>query len=258
MENQYVLQIKAPQHVTFFVRDFVKELLAIWKSRPQWTKQLVKDFTKLKQTLAHATQVTHWHPTVTTSLIVNASDIAVGAVLQQKIDGHWRPHGFFSRKLKPAETRYSTFGRELLAIYLAIKHFRHLLVGRHFCVLTDHKPLTYVFDHNSDKYTPRETRQLGYISEFTTDIRHVQGKANMAADALSRRQVNATSTPNFVLDYDRLAEAQATDLEIQEIAHSKNSDSVMYTSIKSIQSCTRRPYWTTTVVRWLQLHTHLH
>lgn len=193
------------------------------KSRPQWTEELVEDFNKLKQALADVTQLTHWHPTAETSLMVDASDVAVGAVLQQKISGHWQLHGFFSRKLKPAETRYSTFGRALLAIYLAIKHFRHLLEGRHFCVLTDHKPLTFVFNHNSDKYTPREIRQLGYISEFTTDIRHIQGKANTAADALSRLQVNATGTPNFVLDYDKLAEAQATDPEIQDVAQSKNS-----------------------------------
>ena len=193
------------------------------KSRLQWTEQLVEDFNKLKQALADATQLTHWHPSAETSLMVDASDVAVGAVLQQKISGQWQPHGFFSRKLKPTETRYSTFSRELLAIYLAIKHFRHLLERHHFCVLTDHKPLTFVFNHNSDKYTPRETRQLGYISEFITDIRHIQGKANAAADALSRLQVNATSMPNLVLDYDKLAEAQAIDPEIQDIAQSKTS-----------------------------------
>ena len=112
-----------------------------------------------------------------------------------------------------------------MAIYLAVKHFRHLLEGRHFHVLTDHKPLTFAFDHNLDKYTPRETRQLGYLSEFTTDIRHIQGKANTAADALSRLQVNATDAgaPNLVLDYDKLAEAQTTDPEIKEIAQPKNS-----------------------------------
>ena len=192
-------------------------------SRPQWTEQLVEDFNKLKQASADATQLTHWHPSAETSLMVDASDVAVGAVLQQKISGQWQPHGFFSRNLKPAETRYSTFGRELLAIYLAIKHLRHLLEGHHFCVLTDHKPLTFVFNHNSEKYTPRETRQLGYISELTTDIRHIQGKANTAADALSRLQVNATGTPNLVLDYDKLAEAQAIDPEIQNIAQSKTS-----------------------------------
>ena len=193
------------------------------KSRPQWTEDVEAHFNKLKQALAEVTQLTHWHPSAETSLVVDASDAAVGAVLQQKIGGEWKPHGFFSKKLKPAETRYSTFGRELLAIYLAIKHFRHLLEGRPFYVLTDHKPLTFVFNHNSDKYTPRETRQLAYITEFTTDIRHIQGKDNTAADALSRLQVNAANSSTSSLDYDKLADAQAEDPEIQEILQSKNS-----------------------------------
>ena len=193
------------------------------KSRPQWTEELETDFNKLKQVLAAVSQLTHWHPSAETSLVVDASDVAVGAVLQQKIGGEWKPYGFFSKKLKPAETRYSTFGRELLAIYLTIKHFRHLLEGRPFYVLTDHKPLTFVFNHNSDKYTPRETRQLAYIAEFTTDIRHIQGKNNTAADALSRLQINAASTSTSSLDYDKLANAQAEDPEIQEILQAKNS-----------------------------------
>ena len=200
-------------------------LIALWtwadqlKSRPQWTEELETDFNKLKQALAAVSQLTHWHPYAETSLVVDASDVAVGAVLQQKIGGEWKAYGFFSKKLKPAETRYSTFGRELLAIYLTIKHFRHLLEGRPFYVLTDHKPLTFVFNHNSDKYTPRETRQLAYIAEFMTDIRHIQG----TADALSRLQINAASTSTSSLDYDKLANAQAEDPEIQEILQAKNS-----------------------------------
>ena len=193
------------------------------KSRPQWTGELETDFNKLKQALAAVSQLIHWHPYAETSLVVDASDVAVGAVLQQKIGGAWQPYGFFSKKLKPAETRYSTFGRELLAIYLTIKHFRYLLEGRPSYVLTDHKPLTFVFNQNSDKYTPRETRQLAYITEFTTDIRHIQGKDNTAADALSRLQVNAASSSPSSLDYDKLANAQAEDPEIQEIPQAKNS-----------------------------------
>ena len=44
----------------------------------------------------------------------------------------WQFLAFFSKRLKPAETRYSAFGRELLAIYLGIKHFRHIVEGRDF------------------------------------------------------------------------------------------------------------------------------
>ena len=59
----------------------------------------------------------------------DASDTAVGAVLQQEVEQHWQPIAYFSRKLQPAEQNYSTFDRELLSIYLAIKHFCHFVEG---------------------------------------------------------------------------------------------------------------------------------
>ena len=114
--------------------------------------------------------------------MTDASDTAVGAVLQH-IHGTWHPISFFSRKMTPAETRYSTFDRELLAVYLSIKHFRHLLEGRQFHVLTDHKPLTYALNSRSDRHSPRQARQLDYIAQFTSTIRHVHGMDNVVADA---------------------------------------------------------------------------
>ena len=93
--------------------------------------------------------------------------------------------------MTPAETCYSTFDKELLAVYIAIKHFRHFLEGRHFHVLTDHKPLTFALNTRLDRNSPRQARQLDYISQFTSTIRHVQGLDNIIADALSRVETNA-------------------------------------------------------------------
>ena len=53
------------------------------------------------------------------------------------VNGDWHTIAFFSRRLQPTEMKYSTFGRELLATYLTIRHLYD------FFVLTDHKPLTY-------------------------------------------------------------------------------------------------------------------
>ena len=69
------------------------------------------------------------HPYSELSLRIDAPQVAVDAVLQQTSNGIPRPLAFFSRKLQPAEMRYSTFGRELLAVYLSIKHFRYFLEG---------------------------------------------------------------------------------------------------------------------------------
>nr|VZI13842.1 unnamed protein product [Spirometra erinaceieuropaei] len=148
-------------------------------------------FERIKTSLADATLLTHLAPEATLSLMVDASTVAVGAVLQQLINYSTRPLAFFSKKLSPAETRYSTFGRELLAIYLAVKHFRHFLEDRDFTIFTDHKPLTFSTRSHSDKYNPREISHLDYISQFTTDIRHIDGPKNTVADVLSRPSLSA-------------------------------------------------------------------
>ena len=49
---------------------------------------------------------------------------------------------------------YSTFDRELLAVYLSIRHFRYIFEGRHFHMLTDYKPLMYTLDARLDHHSP--------------------------------------------------------------------------------------------------------
>ena len=161
--------------------------------------------------------------------MTDASDIAVGAVLQQNINGTWQPISF-SRKMTPAESRYSTFDCELLAVYLAIKHFRHFLEGRQFHVLTDHKPLTYALNSRSDRYSPRQARHLDYISQFTSAIRHVHGMDNVVADALSRIETNAllTGQPPEI-DFPAMAISQATNSQIQDLRSSPTSTLVTET-----------------------------
>nr|VZI41702.1 unnamed protein product [Spirometra erinaceieuropaei] len=148
-------------------------------------------FERIKTSLADASLLTHLAPEAPLSLMVDASTVAVGAVLQQHIKDSTRPWAFFSKKLSPAATRYSTFGRELLAIYLAVKHFPHFLEGRDFTIFTDHKPLTFAIRSHSDKYNPREISHLDYISQFTTDIRHIDGPKNAVADMPSRPSLSA-------------------------------------------------------------------
>uniref|UniRef100_A0A1X7TIX9 Integrase catalytic domain-containing protein n=1 Tax=Amphimedon queenslandica TaxID=400682 RepID=A0A1X7TIX9_AMPQE len=144
--------------------------------------------------------------------MTDASDVAVGAALQQYINGQWQPISYFSQKLSPAERKYSTFDRELLAIYQAIKYFRHFIEGRTFYVLTDHKPLTFSFHTKSDRYSPRQIRHLDYISQFTTDIRHINGQCNPVADALSRVELNNLGlTSPAIVDYQAMAMSQQED-----------------------------------------------
>ena len=183
-----------------------------------WTDETTTVSETVKQALANATLLIHPVTNAPTNIMTDASDVAVGAVLQQYINGQWCPLSFFSKALKPAETRYSTYDRELLAIYLAIRRIRYFLEGRHFHVLTDHKPLIYALSSRPDRHSPWQVRHLNFISQFTTDLRHIQGSANTAADTLSRLETNALHTGNTsVVDFRELALAQAEDPEFPRL-----------------------------------------
>ena len=84
------------------------------------------------------------------------------------------------------------FDRELLAVYATIRNFRHNLEGRNFFVNTDHKPLTFVMTSVTECPSLRQTRQLAFIAEFTTDITYDFFVINFVADALSRTSVSFT------------------------------------------------------------------
>ena len=112
--------------------------------------------------------------------------------------------------------------KELLAIYLTTKHFRHILEGRPFFVLTDHKPLVYSLSSSPNRHSPRQIRHLDFISQFTADIRHIQGCANRAADALSRVQA-VSQVPTPAIDFEQIALAQRDDPELSKLRTSTNS-----------------------------------
>ncbi|GFX63479.1 hypothetical protein TNCV_104871 [Trichonephila clavipes] len=170
-----------------------------------------------------------------------------GGALHQVVDSELQPLAFFSRKLTSSEKSYSAYDRELLAIYSAIRHFRYMLEARDFTVFTDHKPLTYAFRQKSDKCSPRQIRQLDFISQFTTNIVHIPGSDNIAADVLSR--VSAITFPSQI-DYDCIAETQQTDqelhipiasgtsLELKKVTFPNSSTEIMC----DLSTGTARPY----------------
>ena len=181
-----------------------------------WTVACQAAFIKSKQALQTLTLLAYHDPSAPTPITVDASNVSVGEVLKQHVHGQWTPTSFFSRKLHDPDTRYSAIDRELLAIYLAIRHFRHFVEGRAFTIFTDHKPLIFALSSaNSDKWTPTQTPHLSFISQFTSDIRHINGKDNVVADALSHIHSFSAVTPT--LDYTELAAHQTADQETQAL-----------------------------------------
>ena len=120
-----------------FIRNFstlAAPLTALTRKSPtlfSWSLEAERDFTELKQRFTSAPILNHPDPSLPFIVEVDASDIAVGAVLSQRCprDGKMHPCAFFSRRLSPAEQNYDVGNRELLAVKLALEEWRHWLEG---------------------------------------------------------------------------------------------------------------------------------
>ncbi len=97
----------------------------------EWSTAMQTAFQAAKEALCQASTLVHPDSTGDLSLMVDASETHVGAVLQQREPGSpaWRPLGFFSHKLAAAQTHYSAFDRELLAIYSRTRSLLPLYAG---------------------------------------------------------------------------------------------------------------------------------
>jgi hypothetical protein len=155
-------------------------------------------FQQAKPAVADAACLAHPAGDAEISLMVDASAFHIGAVLQKRplTRDPWTPLGFFSKKLEAAQVKYSAFDRELWACFSGIRHFRYMLEGWRFAIFTDHKPLTFALSKTSYPWTARQCRQLAYIAEFTSGIRHIAGADNIIADMLSRPSPPRTSPPS--------------------------------------------------------------
>ena len=178
-----------------------------------WNKEMVESFQIVKDKVAEDTLLKFPIPNAPLTLTTDASNIAIGAVISQHNQNVGEPLAYFSQTLTPTQQRYSTFDRELQAIFSAIRHFRHILEGRPFRVLTDHKPLTFILNKKSDLWSARQQRQVSFISEFTSEIEHIPGNQNIAADALSRTTIQAVT--GTVYDFHQFAISQKRDHTIQ-------------------------------------------
>lgn len=132
------------------------------------------------------------------NLTTDASNVAIGAVLSQGPIGGDLPVAFASRTLNDSEQNLSVIERELLAIVWATKYFKAYIFGRKFNVITDHKPLQWLFslkDPNS-----KLLRWRIRLEEFDYQIFYKKGKLNTNADALSRIELHTKET-NDIFSY---------------------------------------------------------
>jgi hypothetical protein len=114
----------------------------------------------------------------------DASSDGIGGVLSQGIIGKDLPIAYASRVLTTPEKNYSTIERELTAIVWTCKQFRQYIWGRKFTIVTDHKPLTWMFRMNDP--SSRIMRLKLKLAEFEYTVVYKKGKENPNSDGLSR------------------------------------------------------------------------
>ncbi len=149
----------------------------------------------------------HPIPNAPLSIMVDASTTVAGAALYQQRDTKRQPLAYFSKFFSPTEQRCSTFGREILAAYFAVRHFKHYAEGSHVAVYTDHLPLVSALRNHSNRYTEREIRQVDFLPQFDLEFRHVKCAENEVVDTFSRISISSFLLAQSV-DYEALAQAQ--------------------------------------------------
>jgi hypothetical protein len=170
-------------------------------------------FQHLKQLLTSAPILKIADPNEDFTICTDACKEGLGGVLTQ--------NGFVicyeSRKLKEHERQYVTHDLELAAIVHALRKWRHYLVRKRFDLMTYHNGLKYLFDQPT--LNARQTKWLEFLSEYDFDIKHIKGKENKVANALSKRvhELHAKTISMYQSNLkDRITEASKSDFQYKE------------------------------------------
>lgn len=162
-----------------------------------WTKSCQKAFEKIKNILTSEPVLAHFDPSLPLQLTVDASAKAVGAVLSHIDDkNNERPIAYASKMLTDAQQKYATIEREAWAIIFGITHFKDYLFLKEFTLVTDHRPLLYIFGERKGIpiYAANRLQRWAYlISNYNYKIKYIKSKENRA-DYLSRIEAKGSLT----------------------------------------------------------------
>ena len=169
-----------------FVKDFSVIALPLTRLtrkevKFEWDENCEQSFQRLKYCFTHAPVLTLPDDSGNFEIYSDASLNGLGCILMQ----HGGVIAYASRQLKPHEKNYPTHDLELATIIFALKIWRHYLYGEKCKVFTDHKNLQYIFIKKDLNLWQR--RWIKLLSDYDCTIEYHPGRANVVADALSRK-----------------------------------------------------------------------
>ncbi|WVZ75733.1 hypothetical protein U9M48_023766 [Paspalum notatum var. saurae] len=189
-QPETVTEIRSFLGLAGYYRRFIKDFSKIAKPMTSLTKKNAKfvwgpkcedGFRELKKLLTTAPVLAQPDVTKPFDVYCDASGQGLGCVLMQE----GRVIAYASRQLRKHEANYPTHDLELAAVVHALKIWRHYLLGNTCHIYTDHKSLKYIF--TQPELNMRQRRWLELIKDYDLEIHYHPGKANVVADALSRR-----------------------------------------------------------------------
>lgn len=188
--NYYSAFIPKFAEITVPLTDLLKALPAQVrrksKAKLEWLPIHQTAFEAIRHALAAPPLLRIFDPNLPCKVSVDASKAALGGVLEQEEQGQWRPVAYYSRKLTPAETRYTTRERECLAVKQCLVVWRHYLLGSPFVVKSDHESLKWLQTQDVNTMSDRLVRWVEYFSLFDFDQQYIPGELNVLPDHFSR------------------------------------------------------------------------
>nr|GEW05808.1 reverse transcriptase domain-containing protein [Tanacetum cinerariifolium] len=149
-----------------------------------FSKECVKAFQTLKRKLTKALILIASDWDFPFELMCDASDFAIGAVMGQCQEKHFRPLHYASKTMTEAESNYTTTKKEMLVVVYSFEKFWSYLIMNKSIVYTDHSTLKYLFAKKDSKV--RMVRWVLLLQEFTFKVIDIKGAENLAADHLSQ------------------------------------------------------------------------
>ena len=176
-----------------------------------------------------------------TRVITDASPVGLGAILVQEQNGEERVICYASRSLTDVEKRYSQTEKEALGIVWACERLHMYLYGTDFEILTDHKPLQFIYSKKSQP-SARVNRWVLRLQPYRFTVRHIPGKENIA-DSLSRlaRSKASADLSSEAEEYVRFVAENSTPqaLSTREIERASDADK----ELSNVRKCVQTEMW---------------
>ena len=186
-------------HFLAFLSDLRMPLQTLLKKGTEfiWTTVHQHTFNQIKLHVSNDVKLQFYDSNKPLYIEVDTSNKGIGAVMLQgdsivpntaksgEILMKLRPISYASKTLLSTESNYSNIECELLGLLFAITHFKHFSYGRLIHIITDHKPLVSLFRKSLVDSSPRLTRMLIQLLDYTLDVRYQPGAQMHLSDAIS-------------------------------------------------------------------------